>query len=344
MWAASNGGTIAQDLKTGHLVGATPKFQQISILVGVITSAIVIGFTLQLLNDGQTTFKPVAHAAYTVPAEPGAATMPGPDGKSYRVHYFHDTAGAGAAHDIPRGKYLVDEQGQLAFYVDSSIADSNNYPWRLAAQTFKTTLAAPADAPTELGLDRQPYRAIDLDKPQGDVPRGHWLVDASGAVRWGAEEPVAKYDAPKAQLFRLIIDGTMGGQLPWGLVLIGVFLAIMMELVGVQSLPFAVGLYLPISTSGGIFIGGLVRRFVDRKRKGSAAEAEFSPGVLMASGLIAGGAIAGVLYGIFEGAGVQLSLAGSLPEFFHDDTWWPLVPFLALAGLLYWTGTKSEKS
>jgi len=338
--AASNGGTIAQDLKTGHLVGGTPRYQQLSILVGVITSAIVIGFTLQLLNDGQTTYKPVSHPAYTVPADADDATMAGPDGKTYRVHYFHDEA----AKDIARGKYLVDDQNQLAYYVDSSIADSNNYPWRLAAQTFSTKLAVPADAPTELGLDRQPYRAVDLDKPQGDVPRGHWLVDASGAVRWGAQEPVAKYDAPKAQLFRLIIDGTMGGQLPWGLVLIGVFLALMMELVGVQSLPFAVGLYLPISTSGGIFIGGLVRRFVDKKRKGSAAEAEFSPGVLMASGLIAGGAIAGVLYGILEGAGVQLSLAGSLPDFFHNDTWWPLVPFLALAALLYRVGTKSEKS
>ena len=153
-----------------------------------------------------------------------------------------------------------------------------------------------------------------------------------------------KFDAPKAQLFRLIIDGTMGGQLPWGLVLIGMFLAIMMELVGVQSLPFAVGLYLPISTSGGIFIGGLVRKFVDRKRKGTAAEAEFSPGVLMASGLIAGGAIAGVLYGIFEGAGLQMSIASSLPDIFHDDTWWPLIPFLGLAGLLYWTGTRHEKT
>ncbi len=338
--AASNGGTIAQDLKTGHLVGATPRAQQIAIIVGVATSAIIIGFVLQLLNDGQTTFRPVSAPGVTVVTSADDQTMQGPDEKTYRIHYFHDQATTA----LPRGKYLVDDAGQLAFYVDSSIADSQNYPWRLAPQVFETKLTVPADAATELGLDRQPYRAIDLAEPQGDVPRGHWLVDESGAVRWGAAEPVAKFDAPKAQLFRLIIDGTMGGQLPWGLVLIGMFLAIMMELVGVQSLPFAVGLYLPISTSGGIFIGGLVRRFVDKKRKGSAAEAEFSPGVLMASGLIAGGAIAGVLYGIFEGAGVQLSLASSLPGFFHDDTWWPLVPFLALAALLYRVGSRSDKT
>jgi len=336
--AASNGGTIAQDLKTGHLIGATPRLQQISILVGVITSAIVIGFVVQLLNDGQTTFKPVAVPGYTVPLTGSDKTMAGPDGNSYHVHFFHDAATA----DTPRGKYLVDDTGHLAYYVDSSIADSNNYPWRLAAQTYATALVVPAAAPTELGLDHQPYRAVDLDKGQGDVPRGHWLVDAQGRVRWGAEEAVKKFDAPKAQLFRLIIDGTMGGKLPWGLVLIGMFLAIMMEMVGVQSLPFAVGLYLPISTSGGIFVGGLVRWLVDKKRKASASEAEFSPGVLMASGLIAGGAIAGVLYGIFEGANIQLSVANALPDLFHDEQLWPLLPFAGLAFLLYWIGTRKE--
>jgi uncharacterized oligopeptide transporter (OPT) family protein len=155
-----------------------------------------------------------------------------------------------------------------------------------------------------------------------------------------------KFDAPKAQLFRLIIDGTLGGKLPWGLVLIGVFLAIMMELVGVASLPFAVGLYLPISTSAGIFVGGIVRWLVDRKRKTeSATEAEFSPGVLMASGLIAGGAIAGVVQSViaFYEKEAALDVSGALGGLAANETWWPMLPFLLMAAGLYYIGTKREQ-
>src|SRR5262249_21955144 len=142
-----------------------------------------------------------------------------------------------------------------------------------------------------------------------------------------------KFDAPKAQLFRLIIDGTLGGKLPWGLVLIGVFFALLCELLGLgnASLAFAVGLYLPISTSAGIYAGGLVRWLVDRQRKDlSAAEAEFSPGVLMASGLIAGGAIAGVVQSVitFYEKDSLFDLSGLLGDLSRNHSWWPMLPFL----------------
>ena len=95
----------------------------------------------------------------------------------------------------------------------------------------------------------------------------------------------------------LIIDGILTQKLPWGLVLLGVFIAIGIELWASQSLPFAVGVYLPLSTSSPMFAGGLVRWLVERRKKASnqsIAEVESGPGVLFSSGLIAGGAIAGI--------------------------------------------------
>ena len=81
------------------------------------------------------------------------------------------------------------------------------------------------------------------------------------------EKVVTKFDAPKAQLFRLIIDGVLGGELPWGLVLLGVAIAIVMELCGVSSLPFAVGVYIPLATTAAIALGGLVRRLAAGARR-----------------------------------------------------------------------------
>ena len=118
---------------------------------------------------------------------------------------------------------------------------------------------------------------------------------------------VKKFDAPKATLVSYIIKGILGGQLPWGLVLLGVFIAIVLELSGVSALAFAVGVYLPISSSAPIYVGGMVRWLVDkytrRKHAGSqlsedelVAEGDKSNGVLLASGYIAGGTLAGVLF------------------------------------------------
>ena len=116
-----------------------------------------------------------------------------------------------------------------------------------------------------------------------------------------------KFTAPKATLMSYIIKGILSGQLPWGLVLLGVFISIVLELSGIPSLAFAVGVYLPISTSAPVWVGGLIRGLVDkytrRKHAGAnftedqlVAEGDKSNGVLLSSGYIAGGTLAGVVF------------------------------------------------
>jgi putative OPT family oligopeptide transporter len=335
--AASNGGTISQDLKTGFLVGATPRHQQVSILVGVVASAIVIGLVLLLLNQSHVTYKAVDFPEFTAAVAPADAQEKGPDGAMYRVIYVQEEVG-----NVPRGKYLASEDGHLAFLVDPGVCGT--YPYKLQPAANKTPLEVPAEAAVELGVDRKPYKVVELKEAKGGVEAGRYLVADDGTPAYVATD-IWKFDAPKAQLFRLIIDGTLGGKLPWGLVLAGMFLAIIMELVGVSSLPFAVGLYLPIHTSAGIFVGGVVRWLVDRKRKDvSEAEAEFSPGVLMASGLIAGGAIAGVVQAIiaYKEWDPIFDLSAIVGSLAKNDSWWPMMWFLAMAASLYWIGSRAQ--
>jgi len=107
--------------------------------------------------------------------------------------------------------------------------------------------------------------------------------------------------APQATLMATLIKGLLSQNLPWGLVLVGVFISVTLELCGVHSLSFAVGAYLPIATTAPIFVGGLVRWFVERKT-GETSESDLSAGTLFSSGLIAGGSLAGILYAILFGA------------------------------------------
>ena len=341
--AASNGGTISQDLKTGYLVGATPSKQQISILVGVVTSAVVIGFTMLLLLNSHETFPAVNLPGVTMHATDKLA--PGPDGKSYHVAFVSDAVKTADGSLVTRGKYLIDDKGAPMFFVDPAV--DHAYPYKLAPATGK--LAVAADAPTELGLDHLPYHVVTVKAGDANAPStgaGRYLVADDGTIKYRAGN-IDKFDAPKANLFALIIDGTLGGKLPWGLVLIGVLIAVVLELVGVASLSFAVGLYLPIPTSGGIFLGGAIRWLVDRKRKGeSESEAEFSPGMLMASGLIAGGAIAGVLQSGLLTAGVdtKFDLSAMLPNVLAgNDSWWPMIPLVFMMAVLYYMGAFSKK-
>jgi hypothetical protein len=148
-----------------------------------------------------------------------------------------------------------------------------------------------------------------------DAGRAAWLVDPGiNGVHAARPDgtPVPKFQAPKATLVSYIIQGVLGGDLPWHLVLLGVFIAVTLELCGVSSLAFAVGLYLPLSASTPIFVGGLVRWLADRGlRRGHRnqqlteeelqAAGDKSPGVLLASGYIAGGAIAGILIAFIAG-------------------------------------------
>lgn len=166
--AAANGGATSQDLKTGYLVGATPRLQQIGLIIGVLTSSVVVGLTL---------------------------------------FYLHSTLGVGS---------------------------------------------------------------LELT-------------------------------APKAQLMAIIVDGVLTQKLPWDLVIAGICMDAVIQLCGVEALPFAVGAYLPMEISVPIFVGGILRYFLDRIFKISGAESETSPGVLYSSGLIAGGALGGILWAVSKG-------------------------------------------
>jgi putative OPT family oligopeptide transporter len=302
--AASNGGTTSQDLKTGYLVGATPRYQQIAILVGALASALALGPILLKLNDAATVYVPatqVAPGGLTAPAEAfqGTAHLIGPqardDAKTYGVWHKTDDVGG------PAGKYFVDTAtGQAVWLVDPGINGAHKV------------------------------------RPDGST--------------------VTKFDAPKATLMSYIIKGILSRQLPWGLVLFGVMIAVVLEMSGVSSLAFAVGVYLPLSSSTPIFVGGLVRWLVDRKRRKElahvdlteeqlVAEGDKSSGVLMASGYIAGGAIAGIIIAFMAGVlgNVDRSLtdwATAHNPFFGGGgaNLLSMIPFAVLVILLYFVG------
>jgi uncharacterized oligopeptide transporter (OPT) family protein len=103
----------------------------------------------------------------------------------------------------------------------------------------------------------------------------------------------------------LLIEGVMHGQLPWDLIFFGVFLAGIVEMFGVPSLAFAVGLYLPVGLSAGIMAGGLLHWFRHRKRTGDTLD---DPGVLYSSGLIAGEALMGITFAILATAGIDYAI------------------------------------
>ncbi|MEW5875499.1 MAG: oligopeptide transporter, OPT family [Candidatus Zixiibacteriota bacterium] len=338
--AASNGGTISQDLKTGFLVGATPARQQIGILVGVLTSALVIGWTVLFLNESKTTFSARDYPQFTaqVPAEAKAVEH---EGRQYRQISVPELT-----NGVPVGRYLVNESGKIVYLIDPGVCGTDvERADRVSGAeytAFRAT-ALPADAQTFLTADGA-QRVLELKSDQGGILSGRYLVDVNGQITHRLMG-VTKFDAPKARLFALIIDGILTQKLPWALVLVGVALAIMMELVGVSSLPFAVGLYLPISTSTPIFIGGLIRKWVERKTKANAETAEFSPGVLFSSGLIAGGAIAGLFQAVVQGVGWDQSWDKShwVGAFATGDLW-ALIPFGLLVAFLATTAMKTNNS
>lgn len=175
--AAANAGATSQDLKTGYIVGATPKYQQIALFVGAIVSSFAIGATIKIL-----------------------------------------------------------------------------------------------DTPTAEMVAQGIHHAIGTDK----------------------------YPAPQGTLMATLIKGILSFNLDWQFVLVGVFISVTLELCGIKSLSFAVGTYLPLSTTLPIFVGGAIRGLVERKQKKqklqlTAEEEDLGKGNLFATGLVAGGALAGVL-------------------------------------------------
>lgn len=122
----------------------------------------------------------------------------------------------------------------------------------------------------------------------------------------------AEIPAPQAQLMKMIVEGIMGGNLPWGLVFVGVFLAICLEILRIPVMPFAIGLYLPIYLNATIMIGGIVRGLLDR-RKGvdeKTKTAQVTDGTLYCAGMIAGEGLVGILLAIFTVVGISLDMSG----------------------------------
>ena len=133
-----------------------------------------------------------------------------------------------------------------------------------------------------------------------------YLLDAA----WGYG--TAEIPAPQAQLMKMIVEGIMGGNLPWGLVFVGVFLAICLEILRIPVIPFAIGLYLPIYLNATIMIGGIVRGLLD-SRKGvdeKTKTAQSTDGTLYCAGMIAGEGLVGILLAIFAVVGISLDMSG----------------------------------
>lgn len=306
--ASSVAGCTSQDLKTGYLVGSTPRYQQYAILIGAFCSALILGPILLKLNDASTVYVPIAQVAPGLQTEASnlkeSAQLQGPqaaqDSATYKVWHKTDNALA------PAGKYLVDANGKVVYLVDPGI--NGTYTKR----------------------------------PDGSE--------------------VKKYDAPKAVLISYIIKGILDGELPWALVLFGVIIALTLEMSGIPSLAFAVGVYLPLASSAPLFIGGMIRWLVDlrnnklEKNKHLSAEAQQaagdrSAGVLLSSGYIAGGALAGIV--IAFSAGIMTDFDKKIGDwavannpFFEgvNANALSLIPFGLIAIVLYTIGREKVKT
>ena len=229
--AAANAGATSQDLKTGYILGATPRAQQVALFIGAIVSSIAIGFTIKVL-----------------------------------------------------------------------------------------------DTPTQEMLQSNIHHAIGTDR----------------------------YAAPQATLMATLIKGILSFNLDWQFVLVGVAIAIVMELCGIKALSFAIGIYLPLSTTLPIFIGGAIRGWVDQRKKSSenVHEEDLRQGNLFATGLVAGGAIAGVVVAFLSANDSiakklgMLNMEESITHLLGEQGYFLMgtLIFFAMAFVLYRIAMKKEES
>ncbi|HET6205841.1 MAG TPA: OPT/YSL family transporter, partial [Terracidiphilus sp.] len=167
-------------------------------------------------------------------------------------------------------------------------------------------------------------------------------------VHWIQGIGSAAAPAPQARLMATVINGILSRKLPWGLVLLGVSLVIAVELLGIRSLTFAVGAYLPIGTTLPIFVGGVVRWIVDRAAARSGeAESDISSGSLFASGLIAAGGIAGLIGVALKAVEATYMDNRDILNFprgtWFDHMWVSVLGFAMLAYSLYYFARKPLK-
>jgi len=242
--AASNAGDTSQDLKTGYLIGATPRLQQIALMIGVCVSTAIIGVTLTAMNTAFQEFRAAPQAWDVNAAHSGVAVQ-------------------GDAH----------------------------LPGRIAVQD------ASKNTTQHTGSEYIVLNALG----SSELADGKYLYSPATKqieVQWIQGIGSEKAAAPQARLMATVINGILSRKLPWGLVLMGVFLVVAVELLGIRSLTFAVGSYLSIGTTLAIFVGGIMRWLVDRaleKAGEQHSESDVSPGALYASGLIAAGGIVGLI-------------------------------------------------
>lgn len=279
--AASNGGTTAQSLKTGFLIGGTPKYAQYAILIGAVVSALVIGATLLTFNRAGTIYtqkdehvpKNFTFTQVEVDRLQESETFKGKDYKLYDS----------------RNDILTAPDGKTGYTPRKEILDFKGGPFLIDLATRKPEYLKD---PAIMG------KLTETDE---------------------GESVEREFEAPKTQVMGIIINGVLKRDLNWTMVAIGAMIAFMLELCGVSALAFAVGVYVPIQYSVPIFLGGIVRWGVDswmaRKSAGelktddpeakakaeveAIRRSETNPGVLLASGYIAGGSIAGVLLAFF---------------------------------------------
>ncbi len=296
--AAANAGDTSQDLKTGYLIGATPRKQQIALVIGACVSTLAIGATLQLMNQGLAEFRQTARPWDTAVAHSGVQV---------EESHFH--------------------QAQIrVINPDKSVTTRAG-----SGYVLLNALNSP-----ELADGKYLYN-----------PQTHQIE-----VQWIQGIGSEKAAAPQARLMATVVNGILGRKLPWGLVLLGVFLVLAIELLGIRSLSFAVGAYLSIGTTLAIFAGGVVRWLIDSAAARVRADAidtesEISPGSLYASGLIAAGGIVGLMgvaLKLYETAtGKEDVLLFPATNFLHHD-WVSVLMFLLLAGSLYYFARKPLQS
>jgi putative OPT family oligopeptide transporter len=292
--AASNSGDTSQDLKTGYIIGATPRLQQIALIIGVVVSTIVIGFTLNLMNTGLQEF----HSAP----------------QTWDINGNHPGVTIQTNEKLPDAIRVIG--------VDNAMTNHQRSEYQVLN----------AIGSTELQDGKYLY------SPTSREIEVHW-IQGIGSV---------SAPAPQAKLMATVINGILSRKLPWGLVLLGVALVIAIELLGIRSLTFAVGAYLPIGTTLPIFVGGVVRWMVDQAAKKSGdtdADSEISSGSLYASGLIAAGGIAG-LCGVALKAYEQTVGKGDIlnfPHTFLDNNYVSVLAFAALAFSLFYFARKPLK-
>ena len=296
--AASNSGDTSQDLKTGYIIGATPRLQQIALMIGVVVSTVVIGFPLNLMNTGLQEFHTASQPWDINAQHPGVA--------------------------------IQSDNQHLPAQIRVVAADNTSTLHQRSEYTVLNAIGS-----TELQDGKYLY------SPTTGRIEVHWIQGIGSA----------NAPAPQAKLMATVINGILSRKLPWGLVLLGVSLVIAVELLGVRSLTFAVGAYLPIGTTLPIFCGGVVRWLVDQAAKKSGSDApdadsEISPGSLFASGLIAAGGIVGLI-GVALKA-IEASYYDNrdllnLPHSILDNNYVSVLAFAALAFALYYFARKPLK-